>query len=86
MKQGPTCKPEINYPCQWQYRIIGESATVIKELAAKHVHEEYTLTDSHVSSGGRYISMALELTVQDDERRLELYRLLAADPTVKVVL
>lgn len=84
---GQSCKPQIDYPCTWQYKIIGESAAAITRLAAEHVYEKgYTLIDSNVSSGGRYVSMALELTVQSDERRLELYRLLAADPTVKVVL
>jgi putative lipoic acid-binding regulatory protein len=82
-----TCKPKIDYPCPWQYKIIGESGTVIKKLVALHVHEkDYTLTSSNVSSGGRYVSMALELTVQSEARRLELYRLLAEDTTVKVVL
>ena len=81
------CKPKIDYPCQWQYKIIGVSATAIKKLVAAHVHEdEYTLTRSNVSSSGRYISMGLELTVHSEERRLELYRLLAEDNSVKVVL
>ena len=82
-----SCKPEINYPCKWQYKIIGESATVITELVAEIVHErDYSLTRSNVSSGGRYVSMSLELTVDSEERRLELYRLFADNPTVKVVL
>lgn len=81
------CKPKIDYPCTWQYKIIGESATVITKLVADHVHEkDYTLISSNVSSSGRYVSMSLELTVQNEERRLELYRLLAEDSTVKVVL
>lgn len=83
----PSCKPQIDYPCEWQYKIIGESATLIAELVAGHVHEkDYVLTRSNVSSSGRYVSMSLELIVQSEERRLELYRLLAEDPSVKVVL
>ena len=82
-----TCKPKIDYPCPWQYKIIGESGTVIAKLVADQVHEkDYTLTKSNVSSSGRYVSMSLELTVHSEERRLELYRLLAEDTTVKVVL
>lgn len=82
-----TCKAKIDYPCPWQYKIIGTSATAITRLVAEHVQEkDCVLTRSNVSSGGRYISMSLELTVQSEERRLELYRLLAADVTVKVVL
>lgn len=82
-----TCKPKIDYPCQWQYKIIGASATAITRLVAEHVREkDYVLTRSNVSSGGRYISMSLELTVHSEERRLALYGLLAEDITVKVVL
>lgn len=84
---GQSCKPKIDYPCTWQYKIIGESATEITRLVKEHVCEKgYILTNSNVSSGGRYISMSLELIVNSDERRLELYKLLAADSTVKVVL
>jgi len=81
------CRPKIDYPCPWQYKIIGESATAITRLVADQVHEQhYTLTRSNVSSSGRYISMSLELVVYSEERRLELYRVLAEDPTVRVVL
>ena len=82
-----TCKPQIDYPCEWQYKIIGESATIITELVADNVYEKnYILTRSNVSSSGRYISMSLELTVSSEKRRLELYRVLAEEPSVKVVL
>jgi len=82
-----SCKPQIDYPCSWQYKIIGESATIITQLVADVVQEEeYSLSRSNVSSGGRYVSMNLEMTIESEERRLELYRLLAEDPTVKVVL
>ncbi len=84
---GETCKPKIEYPCQWQYKIIGESAPEITELVAGIIVEkEYILSRSNVSSSGRYVSMSLELIVDTDERRLEIYDLLAAHPTVKVVL
>ena len=82
-----TCKPQIDYPCEWQYKIIGESATVITQLVADRVHEkDYSLTRSNVSSGGRYVSMSLELVVDSEERRLELYRVLAEDSSIKVVM
>lgn len=82
-----SCKPKIDYPCRWEYKIIGESATQITNLVAELVWEkDYSLARSNVSRGGRYVSMALELTVDSEERRLELYRLLARDKTVKVVL
>lgn len=81
------CKPKINYPCHWQYKIIAESSQAIRsKVAAIVTDREYSLTDSNVSRTGRYISMNLELNVDTEEQRLELYRLLAADPEIKVVL
>ena len=79
--------PKIEYPCRWQYKIIAESRTEIRRVAELHVRERpLTLADSNVSSGGRYVSMNLEVTVCSDEERLELYRLLAGDPAIRVVL
>ena len=79
--------PKIDYPCRWQYRIIGESRTEIRRAVEMHVPERpLSLADSHVSSGGRYVSMSLEVTVCSDTERLELYRLLAGDPAIRVVL
>ena len=81
--QGPT----IDYPCRWQYKIIGESRVEIRRAVELHVRQRpLALADSHVSSGGRYVSMSLEVTVASDEERLVLYRLLAAEPAIRVVL
>jgi putative lipoic acid-binding regulatory protein len=79
--------PKIEYPCRWQYKIIAESRTEIRRVVERLVPERpLLLTDSHVSSGGRYVSMNLEVTVHGDGERLELYRLLAGDPAIRVVL
>ena len=81
--QGPT----IDYPCRWQYKIIGESRVEIRRAVELHVRSRpLALTDSHISSGGRCVSMNLEVTVGGDEEWLLLYRLLAAEPAIKVVL
>jgi len=83
---GP-CRPKITYPCRWQYTIIGESRADICQTVRQHIREEpLQLTDSNVSRNGRYISMNLEVTVHSEEQRRELYTLLAAHPTIKVVL
>jgi len=82
-----SCRPRIDYPCRWQYKIIGESRTEICRVVEMHVQERpLQLTDSNISSGGRYVSMNLEVIVENDEQRLELYRLLAGHPAIKVVL
>lgn len=85
--ESGACRPKIDYPCRWQYTIIGENRSDICQAVHHHVKEEpLQLTDSNVSRSGRYISMNLEVTVHSEEERRELYTLLAAYPTIKVVL
>jgi putative lipoic acid-binding regulatory protein len=84
---GSSCKPRIDYPCSWQYKIIGESREAIHRLIEEAVKDRhFTLTDSNVSHSGRYVSMNLELIVHTEEQRLELYYILTASPEIKVVL
>ena len=82
-----SCKPVIEYPCSWQYKIIGDSREEITRIVQEHVQEDpLQLTYSNVSRSGRYVSMNLEVTVNSDEQRLALYTKLAAHPSIKIVL
>ena len=87
MDENSGCKPEIHYPCQWQYRIIGEDRAAMHQAIATWVAASAgTVCDANVSSGGRYISLSLEVTVHDDAERLRLYQLLAGHPAIRMVL
>lgn len=80
-------RPQIDYPCRWLYKLIGESRAEMRRAVERHVQERpLALSDSHVSSTGRYVSLNLEVTVESDEERLALYRLLAGEPAIRVVL
>lgn len=80
-------KPEIEYPCLWQYRLIGEDEAAMRAaLAACVALERCALSLGNRSSGGRYLSLVAELMVADEAERLELYRMLAAHPDIKMVL
>ncbi len=82
-----SCKPRIDYPCSWQYKIIGKGRNEIRMVVENTLREKpFTLTESHVSSRGSYVSMNLEVTVENDAQRLELYRVFAASSAIKVVL
>lgn len=86
-KKNVQCKPEIEYPCQWQYKVIGTDRDTLVQLIEDLVTPEpYSLEDSNTSSSGRYISLNLEITVASDQERLHLYESLAAHVAVKVVL
>lgn len=81
------CTPGIDYPCIWEYKVIGMDRDAVRAAIAEHTGDvPYGLSDSRVSSGGRYISMSLSITVYSDFNRLRLYELLGDHPAVKVVL
>ena len=87
MQKSDGCKPRIDYPCLWQYKVIATDCALVRQIVADHLGDApYSLTESNMSSGGKYISMSLELTVNSDYHRLRLYEVLTAHPAVKVVL
>lgn len=80
-------KPHIDYPCSWEYRIIGADAAKM-EAAVAHVlgDEEYTLTPSKQSPKGRWCSLRLEMQVLNEAHRYQVHRVLREHPDVRMVL
>jgi putative lipoic acid-binding regulatory protein len=80
-------KPEIEYPCQWVYKIIGEDTKILKELIITAcAPAEVDIAHSHSSSKGKYHSLNATLEVENETQRLQIYDLLKTHPAVKVVL
>lgn len=78
---------ELEYPCQWQYRLIGEDRDAMMEAIHSIVDgAACTITEGNVSSGGRYLSLNLECSVNDEAERLRLYQLFSKHPGIRVVL
>ncbi len=80
-------RPEIKYPCDWSYKLIG---TDLKDLRAA-VGEilpagDYKLTHSRTSEEGKYFSMDLRITVYDHATREGLYRALSTHESIRLVL
>ncbi len=80
-------KLELNYPCLWTYKVIGS----IREDLRRAVHDvvgdmEHTLTFSNNSRRGRYLSLKLELIVQNDAQRVGIYESLSQQSAIKIVL
>lgn len=81
------CRPEISYPCPWQYRLIGEDEAAMRAAVAACVDPARCVFSPGLrSSGGRYLSLQVELIVDSEEQRLGLYRLLAEQPQIRMVL
>ena len=85
--KGCGCRPQIDYPCRWQYRIIGEDRTaMLAAIAAQVDVAACVIDDANTSSNGRYLSLNLEMTVNDEPERLHLYQALNGHPAIRMVL
>ena len=63
-------QPKINYPCPWQYKLIGNDINSIKQAIIDIIADhEHTVAHSNTSSSGKYISLNLELEVHSEEHR-----------------
>ncbi len=80
-------KVQIDYPSNWQYKIITLHEDHTKEAVLDVINERFhTLKHSKNSKGGKYISMNLELLVQNEDDRNFIYDALKAHHMVKMVL
>jgi putative lipoic acid-binding regulatory protein len=80
-------KLELTYPCSWSYKLIGYE----KEAIQKAIHEviierEHSLEHSNSSKTGKYVSMNLELVIQNEDERNFIYEALKAHQNIKMVL
>jgi putative lipoic acid-binding regulatory protein len=81
------CKPRIDYPCLWVYKVIGRdleglSCAIAEVLAGS----EHTVTPSRSSKGGAYHCLNVEMTVESEPVRLGLYERLRRHPAVIMVM
>jgi putative lipoic acid-binding regulatory protein len=80
-------KLELEYPCDWRYKVIGEERAKLE--AAIHsviLEREHKLEHSNASKSGKYVSLNLDLLVQNEEERQFIYEALKAHQDVKMVL
>jgi len=80
-------KPDIEYPCNWSYRIIGGSEPAMRQAVGEILKgADYILAESNRNASGKYISLKLETPVENQEDRDALFRALNASDSVKMVL
>jgi len=80
-------KVEIDYPCAWDFKVIGTDPARLQEVVAGVMAgRDYLLTPSHHSSSGKYHSLTLEAVVSDEADRNRIYNTLKEHPEIKMVL
>jgi putative lipoic acid-binding regulatory protein len=80
-------RPEIEYPCTWVYKVIGEDCSLLKDVIVSACSPlPVKISHSHASSKGKYHSLNAELEVPSEEVRLKVYENLKCSPAVKIIL
>ena len=81
------CKPRIDYPCLWVYKVIGRDPEGLRGAIAEVMKGcEHTVTPSRSSKSGAYHCLNVELTIDSESTRLGLYERLRLHPAVTMVM
>lgn len=80
-------RPQIDYPCKWEYRLIGFNEDLlrgaIEEIMGSAGH---LVSFSNRSRSGKFVSLSVELRVEDESTRLALFEQFHSHPDVMMVL
>lgn len=80
-------KLELDYPASWKYKLVGRERAVV-EAAIKSVVQEriHSINFSNKSSSGKYVSLNLDMIVQNEDERNFIYEALKAHQDIHYVL
>ncbi len=88
-------KLKIEYPCPWDFKIIGMNEDEMRAAVQVSLNEalnqasgdrEFELGTSRTSDGGKYISLRLNLMVLDETERNRIFSCLAKQPEIRIVI
>lgn len=80
-------KLQLDYPCNWIYKLVVLESINIKTTVKDVILErEHTLEESNVSKKGKYKSYKLELLVHNEDDRQELYKSLGNHDNIKMII
>ncbi|MBE0584039.1 MAG: DUF493 domain-containing protein [Desulfofustis sp.] len=84
---GTPCRPEISYPCSWEYRVIGTDRQRLEEIIRCACEPAIPIIkDGNCSSQGRYCSVNATIEVDSEERRLTIFARISSNPEIKLVI
>ncbi|MAD42988.1 MAG: DUF493 domain-containing protein [Arcobacter sp.] len=80
-------KLELDYPCNWTYKLVVKEQinikTTVKEVVLKR---EHSIVESKTSKKGKFKSYTLELLVHNEDDRKTLFEVLGQHDNIKMVL
>jgi hypothetical protein len=80
-------KLQLDYPCAWIYKIIGTDQNDMQAAVAEIISDRACkISVSRLSENAKYISLDVEITVESEPHRLNLYEALQAHRAITLVL
>lgn len=77
----------LEYPCNWCYKVIASEEKALKQAIHDVIESrEHSLIHSNSSKGGKYISMNLDLLIQNEDERTFIFEALKSHQDIKMVL
>ncbi len=77
----------LEYPCNWEYKIITNSKDKLQNSIAKLFGKRnYKFKFSKKSKNGKYDSYVLSLIVFSDEDRKNIFESLKKDTNIKIII
>ena len=80
-------KPEIAYPCTWSYQVIGLDEARLRVAILEVIGDvPHTVRQGNASTGGKYVSLGLDVSVVDEGQRLSIFQRLSAHALIRFVI
>ena len=80
-------RPEIEYPCEWGYKVIGTDVNkILDAIEEASMGLNYDVTPSNISKNGKYFSINFSLQVPNEVVRNLIYEKLNKNPEIKMVI
>jgi putative lipoic acid-binding regulatory protein len=80
-------KPQIEYPCQWGYKIIGTSHIDLESCVFEVIGErDYTTAKGNRSSKGKFHALTATCEVASQEDRDAIFKAFQNHKDIKMVI
>lgn len=80
-------KPEISYPCFWEYKLIINSSQKLENIIKETLKDkEYKISKSNKSKNNSYESYNVNIFVLSEDERLGLFKSFKQNKQIKFVL
>ncbi len=80
-------KIQIQYPCEWIYKVIGSDLKQLKDAVFSIIHpKKFSIEESRESQTGKYLSLNVKVIVSNEQERTTYYANLGKNKHIKIVL